>query len=490
MAYKAGRTRLNMNDDLHRILIPGGVTSPGELKDIVLMLETAGLKEVYFGSRQDVLFPLKDVKAEEQLEQISQFNTDIVTTRSYQNIVSSYVSADVFDMTYWLKGSTYLYILEGFDYLPKLKINITDSKQRLVPLFSGDLNFIAADSEDYWYLNVKLPHWKSSAYYPVLIYSWDIVSISKTVEAIYEDIADVEELFFVVNKKLDSNNKAIEKELRVPYLTFPYYEGMNRMGIDQYWLGLYWRNNRYDLSFLKEFCGFCLDNSIGKISITPWKSFIVKGIKQKSRPELERFLGQWGINVRHSQLEMNWHVPVDDADALELKKFLVRSFDQNDISTYGLTFGISNDVGKRSHFSSIVIEKNSPPAIVKDFEVRPTFNVLHFDNFDPNTQKYVSYAQDVDKIELPGLLMELSKNYFKQLREVKLSEESVEKSIKKQSQLIYQCQSCLTVYDKLYGDEKAGISAGTIFKDLPEHYSCPVCQAPKSEFERKALVLN
>ena len=479
-----------MNDDLHRILIKGGVTSPGELKDIILMLETAGLKEVYFGSRQDLLFPLKDVNEEEKLEQISQFNTDIVAKRAYQNIVSSYVSADVFDMTYWLKGSTYLYILEGFDYVPNLKINITDPKQRLVPLFSGNLNFIASDSEDYWYLNVKLPNWKKSAYYPVLIYSWDIAAISGTIEAIYKDIANVEELFFIVNKKLDTNNKAIEKELWVPYLTFPYYEGMNRMGIDQYWLGLYWRNNRYDLSFLKEFCGFCLDNSIGKICITPWKSFIIKGIKQQSRAELERFLGQRGINIRHSQLEMNWHVPVDDAEALELKKFLVRSFDQNDISTYGLTFGISNDVGKRSHFSSIVIEKNSPPTIIKDFEFRPTYNVLHFDNFDPSTQKYLSYAQDVDKIELPGLLMELSKSYFKQLGEIKPSEVSVKEGGEKQVQQLFQCQCCLTVYDKLFGEPKKGISAGTLFKNLPEDYTCPVCDAPKSAFEIKELVLT
>ena len=479
-----------MNDDLHRILIPGGVTSPGELKDIILMLETAGLKEVYFGSRQDLLFPLKEADDQEQLEQLSQFNTDIVANRSYQNIVSSYVSADVFDMTNWLKGSTYLYILEGFDFLPVLKINITDPKQRLVPLFSGNLNFIASDSEDYWYLNVKLPHWNKSAYYPVLIYSWDVTTISKTIESVYEDIADVDELFFVVNKKIDTNNKTIEKELNAPYLTFPYYEGMNRMGIDKYWLGLYWRNNKYDLSFLKEFCGFCLDNGIGKICITPWKSFVVKGIQQKNRPELERFLGQWGINVRHSQLEMNWHVPVDDTEALELKKFLVRSFDQNDISTYGLTFGISNDVGKRSHFSSIVIEKNCTPEIVKEFQVRPTYNVLHFENFDPNTRKYQSYAQDVDKIELPGLLMELSKNYFKQLGEVKLSEPSISSDTQNEIQIVYQCNSCFTVYDKLYGDSKRAIPAGTVFKELSEDYTCPVCEAPKSAFERQKLLLS
>lgn len=478
-----------MNDDLYRILIKGGVTSPGELKDGISMLEAAGLQEVYFGSRQDLLFPLNETK-ETQLESISKFNTDIVGERGFQNIVCSYVSADIFDMTYWLKGSTYLYILERFDYQPKLKVNITDPKQRLVPIFNGNLNFIASESEDYWYLNIKLPHWKKSDFYPVLVYSWDITTISKAIEDIFEEVNNVEELFFILNKKLDTNNKAMERELEVPYLTFPYYEGMNRMGLDQYWLGLYWRNNRYDLNFLKELCGFCLDNSIGKICITPWKSFIIKGIKSQSRPQLERLLGQWGINIRHSQLEMNWHLPVDDQDALELKKFLVRSFDQNDISTYGLTFGISNDAGKRSHFASVIIEKNTPPQIIKDFEVRPTYNVLHFKRFDPNTQQYESYAQDVDKIELPGLLMELSKKYFEQLGHGQVQAPVSKNKEPHDTRTVYQCTSCYTVYDETYGDIKAGIPAGTVFAKIPEEYNCPVCDAPKTKFKQTELQLS
>lgn len=475
-----------MNDDLHRILIKGGVTSPGELKDIISMLEAGGLKEVHFGSRQDLLFPLKDI-SQETLESISEFNTDIIDNRRYQNIVTSYVSADIFDMTHWLKGSTYLYILEGFNFLTTLKINITDPKQRLVPLFNGNVNFIASDSEDYWYVYIKLPHWETGAYYPVLIYSWDITKICKAVEAIYEDISDIEELFFIVSKQLDTNNKTIEKPLETPYLTFPYYEGMNRMGLDQYWLGLYWRNNKYDLTFLKDFCGFCLDNNIGKICITPWKSFIIKGMKKESRPELERFLGERGINIRHSQLEMNWHIPVDDEEALDLKKYLVRSFDQNDISTYGLTFGISNDVGKRSHFASVIVEKNSAPTIIKEFDVRPTYNVLHFQNFDPNTQKYQPYAQDVDKIELPGLLMELSKKYFGQLKKEPTVVTTEESTVAKNLQAVHQCTDCLTIYDENYGDLNSDIAPGTSFSELPEDYKCPVCASSKNSYEQIEL---
>jgi|GEM_PF-2953275 len=434
-------------DDLHRILFKGGVTSPGELKDSIAMLKSAGLNEVYFGSRQDLLFPLK-ANLEIELESESKFNTDIINNRNFQNIVSSYVSADIFEMTYWLKGSTYLYILEQFDYLPELKINITDPKQRLVPIFNGNLNFIASEQEDYWYLHINPSHWTKAEYLPVLIYSWDIVNVSKALEAFLGEAEDIDSLFYMMNQRIDTNSKTVDKPLEIPYLTFPYYEGMNRMG-----------------------------------------SFIIKGIKQQSRIELERFLGQWGINVRHSQLEMNWHLPVDDNEALELKKFLVRSFDQNDISTYGLTFGISNDVGKRSHFSSVVIEKNQAPKIVKNFDVRPTYNVLYFKNFDPNTITYNTYAQDVDKIELPGLLMELSKQYFEQLGKVRIKGS---KDNKKEELLtkVYQCSSCMTIYDETVGDVFNNISPKTAFNKLPDSFSCSVCNGPKTMFVATELKLS
>ena len=477
-----------MNDDLHRILIKGGITSPGELKDIIAMLESAGLSEVYFGSRQDLLFPLDHMK-KDQLEKLSKYNTDVIADRSFQNIVCSYVSVDIFDTTHWLKGSTYLYLLEQFEFVPKLKINITDPKQRLVPIFSGNLNFVASDQEDYWYLNILLPHWKESAYYPVLVYSWDIVSVCKAIEEVFHTMDNVDQLFTVLNQRLNTNNRSMGKELQVPFLTFPYYEGMNKMGLDQYWLGLYWRNNLYDLNFLKELCGFCLDNSIGKICITPWKSFIIKGIPKESRPELERFLGQRGINVRHSQLEMNWHLPVDDQEALELKKYLVNSFDQNDISTYGLTFGISKDVGKQSHFSSIVIEKNPLSPLIDKYEGRPTYNVCYFKNFDPNTRQYLIYAQDVDKKELPNLLIELSRQYFMELGQVGKSKEKRTKEVEHASHTVHQCQSCLSVYDEVLGEPQSKIDPNTKFDDLPEDYTCLVCGAGKSNFGTVELTM-
>ncbi len=471
-----------MRRNLQHIFIKGGVLSPGELKQIIRMAESLGLSTIKFGSRQDILFPYKKSN-KEIIEQYPNINIDSSPQRNFQNIVCSYVSADIFPATSWLKGSTYLYILERFKFDPKLKINITDPKQQLVPLFSGQLNFIASDNEDYWYLNLKLPNWEGEVDYPVLIYSWDIPKIAQAIEEFYEETTDISLLFDLINEKIQTNNRTIERKLEIPFHPFPYYEGMNKMGLNDYWLGLYWRNNEYDLDFLKSFCEFCIESDIGKICITPWKSFIVKGINKKYKLKLEKLLGKRGINVRHSSLELNWHLPVGDTDALELKKFIVRNFDQNDISTYGLNFGIEDRIKNESYFTSAVIEKNQAPAIIKDYIVRPTYNVLYCKNFNPNTREYLIFAQDVDKMELPGLLMELSKLYFEKLGEQEIDPEKNSAEDIKIVKDVYQCSECLTVYDSDYGDAKASIEIGTSFSSVPPSYTCSVCEAPKEAYK-------
>lgn len=475
-----------MASELLRILIKGGVLSPSELKQIIHLIEGSGLDYFHFGSRQDILFP-KTEKLDLVKAQFPQFNVEELSKKKYQNIVCSYAAADIFPSTSWLTGTSYLYILEQFRYSPTLEINICDPQQRLVPLFTGNLNFIASPHDDYWYLHLHLPGYEKEDYYPVLIHTWDIATIAQSIEELQEEANRIDDLFHLVNNSVDTNNRTFEEGLSIPFYPFPYYEGMNRMGLDQYWLGLYWRDNKYSLRFLKALCDLCLTCKIGKICITPWKSFIVKGIPVEHKITWEKFLGKNGINVRHSSLELNWHLPVDDPDAFDLKRFMVRNFDQNDISTYGLTFSVSSYYGK--NFTSVVIVKNPQPTIVGDFQVRPTYNVLYSQNFDPNTRVYKTYAQDVDKIDLPPLLMELSQLYFDQLGEATnvVSHMAEEKDPKKSLEVnIYQCPACWTQYDSLYGDPAQGIATGTPFAQLPETYCCPTCEAPKGSFQRKS----
>lgn len=470
----------------YRLMINGGVLSPAELKYICEAAESLGLDAISFGSRQDIIFPEEIDKS--KFNQFEKIKFVQPKQDGIENIASSYVSAEILANTSWLTSDRYLYVLEQFKQGPKLRINITDPKQRLVPLFTGNINFIASEHEDYWYLYVRLPGWTQTQMYPALIYSWDMEQIELAIENILiEEPETIETIFDLVSDAIDTNNRTVDKPLEVPFYPFPYYEGMNRIGTDRYWLGLYWRNNRYDLPFLKAMCDLCSDNKVGKISITPWKSFIIKGIPTNAKLQWEKFLGKYGINVRHSMLEMNWHLPVNNHDALSLKKYLVSNFDQNDISTYGLTFGITSYDSDTYNFTSVVIEKNKAPESVGKFSIRDTYNLLYAKNFDPNTREYILHVQDVDKLELPGLLMELSQLYFEKLGSI--PEKPIKSIIKDTyTEKVHQCSECMTMYNEIYGDITQGVPPNTPFKNLPSDYICSLCEAPKSSFETKVLV--
>lgn len=46
------------------------------------------------------------------------------------------------------------------------------------------------------------------------------------------------------------------------------------------------------------------------------------------------------------------------------------------------------------------------------------------------------------------------------------------------------CLVCNYIYDEKEGDPEHGISPGTPFSELPDDWVCPLCGAPKSEFQK------
>ncbi len=475
------KTRDN-KENLERVFIKGGIMSPSELIQIIERARGMGLESIMFGSRQDILFP----STIEVPKSTAGTDDHISSSTRHQNIVCSYVSTDIFSRTTWLNGSSYLYILEQFGHDPVLKINIADPRQKLVPLYTGHLNFIASHHEDYWYLHLQLPGYPQDGYYPVLVNSNDIARLAKTTEDIYEHFDSIEVLFEEINDVIEINARTIDKPLQVTFEPFPYYEGMNKMGIDKYWLGLYWRNNHYDLDFLKAMCDLCLESKIGKVCITPWKSLVIKGIPRESKIKWEKLLGRFGINIRHSSVELNWHVPVADLEAMELKNYLVDQFNRVDISTYGLTFGIYSRRAFR--FTSVVLEKvdrNLGDKAGRAF--RPSYNVLYCRNFDPNERNYVYYAQDVDQMDLPTLLIELSKHYFANLGEGREEEQPQPEEEEVILYDIFECSDCLSTYDSRYGEPSRGIAKGIPFEQLETTFTCSVCDAPKSSFRKRVV---
>ncbi|GAB6147312.1 rubredoxin [Desulfocicer niacini] len=48
----------------------------------------------------------------------------------------------------------------------------------------------------------------------------------------------------------------------------------------------------------------------------------------------------------------------------------------------------------------------------------------------------------------------------------------------------YECTPCGYVYDPAEGDDEGNIPPGTVFEDLPDDWTCPICGVGKDEFEK------
>ena len=473
---------------LLRVFTNGGSISPAQLRKITGAAKKAGVDYIHFGSRQDVLFPIlkKGLKPESICQDLDlKFELNELEN---QNIVSSYVASGITSSTSWVHSDTYHYIMEDFNHQPSLKVNVVDPAQKLVPLFTGDLNFIASPVDNYWYLYLCCLESEEPLFCPFLIFSSQIAEISLFVEEITKLKPSIshEELIRMMDQEFDL--KESKEDLKIPENLFPFYEGFHSMTAGQHWLGLYWRNNKYDIPFLESMCDLCAETKVGKISITPWKSFIVKGIPDKQLIKWEKLLGKYGINTRHSSLELYWHTPVIDDEAMDLKRFLVRTFDQNDINTSGLSFTIKTM--PMITFSSIIIEQKSSSKYEGEFDLFESFNVYHTRKFNPNLQEKILYAKNVLREDLPAVLIQLSRYYYDQLQLETEKPAAKKEKVDQQKVLVHQCSDCFTIYDSRYGDEVQQVSPGTPFKNLSAAYCCSLCGSGKEQFQEISVSTN
>jgi len=468
-----------------KVNLPGGVVSAGDMYELLLIAEQAGAEAVSIGNRQQLYFNID----EERLEDLENdmLKTDInyeIDDDRFPNIISSYVTDNIFNTESWLKEGVYKDIFDLFNFKPSLKINLVDRHQTFVPFFSGNFNFIAADISNYWYLYIRFPKTNGLYCWPCLVYSDDIPRISKIAE---ETIMQNRQLFFdqqEINHQLfyekvtagnNFVNQQITEALKLPEFSLPFYEGFNRYANNKYWLGIYRRNELFPLEFLKDICSLCLKTRVGQLYTTPWKSLLIKAISEPDRKEWGVILNKYMVNVRHAANELNWQLENLCNESLELKKQLVREFEIEDLRTYRLCFAIKMQP-KTGLLASVVIRKTSSAL----------FEILHTKDFNPNSKDFVSYKTEVKPAELGRHLIELCKGFYARMidnssvRATQLIDANNDDA-SRETHVVYQCKNCLSIYDEAYGDIVNGIAANIAF-DLLDTYLCPVCESPKHDF--------
>lgn len=471
---------------LVRFNFTGGIISPGYLLEILEAAEAARVEDVRFGLRQQLFLqvPFKhfDVFENTCRGKGVEFQLEDGTP----NITSSYPAAGIFINDSWLTEGTYKDIFDAFAQPPALKVNICDSRQTFVPLFSGHINWIASPHPHYWYLYVRYPGQTESWRWPRLIYTNSIPQVTALLE---KRIISQEAPAALLNTPLECIHRDIDKELELPAFRLPYYEGFNRHN-EQYWLGIYRRDEIFDVRFLKDMCSVCLETGIGQFYATPWKSVIIKNIEPSHRKLWDYVLGKHGINVRHAANELNWQVADHCEDSLILKRHIIRHFDTADVRTYGLCFNISLDVGKH-HFGSIVIRRQENKHRSK-LKYLQRYDVLYTPDFNPNTHQLIPYRSEVLKEHLGPYIAALCRQYYEKGTEWNVLQEYVsgQKATTAGAvpeKTVHQCPSCMTVYDEAAGDVENGIEAGTPVALLPEDYACYICGTAVRAFAPVAM---
>ncbi|MBC7828133.1 MAG: rubredoxin [Chitinophagaceae bacterium] len=479
-----------------KINLPGGIVSAGDLFSIVTAAEKARVIDVQFGTRQQIILKVADQYVQELTGslQVSQIQFEVNSDR-FPNIVSSYVTENVFGNSNWLSEGVYKDILDGFDYKPALKINIVDGDQTFVPFFTGNINFISAAAGNYWHLYIRFPKTTIIFRWKEIVYSQDIPRISKAIEEkiflhksvfFARNAADGNELYSMIQSAHHFVYGSVKEDLHLPDFTLPYYEGFN-MYDNKSWLGIYRRDELFSLNFLKDACMICMQTKVGQLYTTPWKSLIIKGIEHADRKIWDYVLGKYRINVRHASNELNWQIEDNCEEGLNLKRYLIRQFDKEDVRTFGLCFAIKTQPNT-GLFGSIIIRKliNESANQRKNLD---RYDILYTKDFNPNSKDFILFRKNIEKENLGIYLVSLCKHFY----ELESKEELIVHAIYRQGALlddsslapsitIFQCRHCLSVYDTLYGDEVNAIAPGTIFADIPAAYECPTCNAPKDDF--------
>lgn len=472
-----------------KINIPGGVIAVGDFVPLLEALAEVGITDVRIGMRQQLLFKIN----EQQLSDLEYtlMNDDLVfevAEDRYPNIVTSYVADEIFNVLDWVQEGVYKDILDSFDYNPRLKVNVTDAAQSFVPYYSGHLNFISSSVSHHWYLFVRFPRTNVRYCWGSLVYSYDIPVISKVLEDLLltAGASYVDDNGRVDGARLEHDVQAVHRFHTQEYdrsfveaeFLLPYYEGFNRYHA-KYWLGVYRRNGLYAIDFLQDMVAACQKCGVTQIYTTPWRSLIIKQIDPSCRHNWDVIMDKYRINLRHASNELNWQLEDQCQHTLDLKKEVVRYFNEFDVRTYKLCFGVKM-TAKSGVWGSVVLR-----GIAVDSPDTEMYDVEYTAGFNPHAAKVVTYRQGVKRVDLGPVLVELCDLYYDQQvargRDVPVPAKSHEQADQEEwTAEVFQCPYCLSLYDPRYGDESIGV--GIQFVDLPVSYSCYTCGTPKADF--------
>ncbi|WP_018342758.1 rubredoxin [Cytophaga aurantiaca] len=466
----------------------GGFVSPGELRKIAMLAQQFGANCLQLGIRQEIRFSIDKDQVEQFKVRMKLLSLQYsISVHESYNIICSALVKDILKTKVWLTEGDYRDILDSFDFQPRIAINIVDPDQHAIPLFTGVLNFVASSTENYWNVYFSLPQQKEQGWMPILIQSDKIANFSMFIQTCIQaqDKISLSELMEELYQLDTWNFKKVDSYPAIPDYHFFPVEGFHTNGNAQ-WLGIFNKSNEFSIALIDAICVEALESNIGTIYITPWDSFLLKNIAPTRILFWENLLGLYNVNTGHAAHELNWNMNEWNENSNEVRTYVNDYFRVKDERTEGLIIGVNNEANDNFYSIKIVEEP------LFSLFGRNYFSVYHIrykENFNPNNPVDKSFMDYVKKKNLPEFICYLTREFYRkknaQSEKVEVKQKATPSVIKRKEsfEFVYQCTSCLTLYDPEFGDPDEGIVAGTSYDELPENYCCSICSNPKKGFK-------
>jgi rubredoxin len=465
----------------------GGFISPGELRKIAMTAQQFGARCLQLGIRQEIRFMIDEDQTEQFKIRMTLLSLHYsIGIHEAYNIICSALIKDILKTKVWLTEGEYRDILEGFDFQPRIAINIVDPEQYAIPLFTGVLNFVASSTENYWNVYFSLPQQKEQGWMPILIQSDKIASFCIFVQTCIQaqDKISLSELMEELYQLDTWNFKKVNDYPSIPEYHFFPVEGFHTNGNAQ-WLGIFNKSNEFSISLIDAICVEALESNIGTIYVSPWDSFLFKNIAPFRIPFWEHLLGLYAINTGHAAHELNWNMNEWNMNSNEIRSYVNDYFRVKDKRTEGLIIGVNNEPNDNFYSIKIVEE---PLFTLFGRSYFPMYHIRYKENFNPNNPADKSFMDYVQKKNMPDFISYLIQEYYTK-KKIQTAKADIKESVmpavikrKESFEFVYQCNTCLTLYDPEYGDPDEGIVGGTLYEELPENYCCSICSNPKKGF--------
>lgn len=397
------------------------------------------------------------------------------------NIVTTRPVCGRADRTPWLSDGAYDSVLSQFVSPPAMAVNLSDPRQASLPLYTGQINFVASPEPAYWRVSFNAKGLLRPVHLSSAVHSDGVAAATFIIQQalLHDNGTDLPAL----QRALEECLGTLLREL--PPVTPNAPEGLQPLSGferdgngDVFTLGIPAMTQSLRGQFLVDLCLAARKESIATAGITPWQSLLIHGIPATSRPDFERLLIQHRVSLNTGAWD---NVCIDDfrtPDTTRAGRALIHAL--NDTHPYPgpLSMGLTE-------LNAVVPDT---PIVVRaeyqagrwPFRPQPRYTIYVRERFERFNPMLIPCATGVGSRGLIDTVLDVVDRYGSgQATTLPVPSATLNH---RAGLLLHECTECHTEYSEQYGDPLGGIDAGTPFAELPADWCCPTCGAAQSKY--------